>query len=139
MISKIFKCHLQSCNYFFAGGKQAPFMMGQYVTAIESEIAELTKEVTNGHPHIYIDANECEIDSEALTPMELLRIEMYEKAKADLLASGAMSAVVSESSSAPAALSFANTTSVQEGAAGSNGDAVGMVSVTSKLSSLKGK
>ena len=64
---------------------------------------------------------------------------MYEKAKADLLASGAMSAVVSESSSAPAALSFANTTSVQEGVVGSNGDAVGMVSVTSKLSSLKGK
>lgn len=120
MIRQIFKSHLPSVNFFFANGMQGAFMLGRFETAIPSQIAELTKEVEHGHPHIYIDQAEKEIDTEAPTPLEVLRKEMYEQARADLIAAGQMSDKVSTSNSGNFAASITNTTNIQEAAMGSD-------------------
>lgn len=120
MIRQIFKSHLPSVNFFFSNGMQGAFMMGRFETAIPSQIAELTKEVEHGHPHIYIDQAEKEIDTEAPTPLEVLRKEMYEQARADLIAAGQMSEKVSTSNSGNFAASITNTTNIQEAAMGSD-------------------
>jgi hypothetical protein len=119
-IRKIFKSHLPSVNYFFSNGMQGAFMLGRFETDIPYQIQELTNEVKSGHPHIYIDQAEEEIDSEAPTPMELIRAEAYAQAKADLLAAGAMSGKVSASDSGKFSDSVANTATIAEAASGSD-------------------
>ena len=121
MISKVFKSHIPAINYFFKNGKQAAFMLGKYVTHVEHEIIELTEVCATNSPHFYIDPTDCEIDSEALTPMEIIRQEAYAQAKADLLASGAMSDIVSESNNGNQALSFATTANIAEASAAMTG------------------
>lgn len=124
-ISSIFKNRIQNCSYFFKDGTQAAFLAGKFVTSIQSQIEELTAEVENFHPHIYIDKAEAFIDSEALTPMELIMQQAKAAAKAELIASGLYTPsknTVTEQ--APFASSVANTHNIQEGAAGSDSSGV---------------
>ncbi len=81
-IKKIFKSQMPSCNYVFRNGVVAHFINGKYATDQETEIAEITAEITARHPHLYVDANESEIDSEALSPMEIIK----QKAVAEYIA-----------------------------------------------------
>lgn len=80
-IKKVFKSKIQSCNYVFKSGKQASFIAGKYLTDIDTEIEELEAEIKSGHPHIFIDANEKEVDTEKLDPLE----EIKRKAIAEYL------------------------------------------------------
>lgn len=65
-LKKIFKstaptvCYTFQCNH-----KKIQFMGGNYFTDIKEEIEELEKEVRLGHPMIYIDPNDCELDTDA--------------------------------------------------------------------------
>jgi len=82
---RVFKSTIPSCNYIFQKGKSAAFVNGTYRTANEAEIAELEAEISLGHPNIYIDAAEREIDSELVDPIAALRhkiIADYEAQKA---------------------------------------------------------
>jgi hypothetical protein len=72
-ILKVFKSHIPSVNYIFKNGKPAIFVSGKFATGIQSEIDELEAEIAAGHPHIYVDAAEKEIDSEKVDPMIGLR------------------------------------------------------------------
>lgn len=85
-ILKKFKAHIKSCSYFTSKGMQVAFINGEYVTGNEDIITELEAEVANGHPHIYVDATDAEVDTEALSPIEIIRQEAYAQAKKDLLA-----------------------------------------------------
>ena len=124
-IAKVFKNYVKNCSYFFKDGTQAPFINGKFVTTIEKQIKELEDEVAGGHPHIYIDAEEKEVDTEALTPMEILKAEMKALARKELLASGLLDPSKNTTSSqAPFASSVANTFNIAEGAAGSDGSGV---------------
>lgn len=129
-ISKIFKSHIASNNFFFKDGTQAAFMLGRYTTANASKIAELTAEVEAGNPLIFIDDADYEVDSDALTPMELIRQEAYNQARADLIAAGTLSTATSTSDSGAFKNSVANTATIAEGAADSV-DAGAGLSVTS--------
>ena len=81
-IAKIYKATLPSVNYIFKNGKPAIFVQGKYATSVSAEIDELDGEIALGHPHIFVDPNEAEIDSEALSPIEALTA----KIRADLMA-----------------------------------------------------
>lgn len=73
---RIFKSTIPSVNYIFGNGKPAIFVNGVFRTDIASEISALESEVTQHHPHIYIDPNEREIDSELVDPMNALRAKI---------------------------------------------------------------
>lgn len=62
-IKRIFKSHIASTNYLTKKGKTLRFIEGKFMTDIEEEIAELEYEIKSGHPYIYIDAAEKEIDT----------------------------------------------------------------------------
>jgi hypothetical protein len=92
MISMIFKSNLPSFSFFYKNGMTAVFINGRYMTADEEQKEELMKEVKNvgvhasAHPYIYVDPEEMEIDSEALTPIQLIKLQAKEEARAELLA-----------------------------------------------------
>ncbi len=89
MISAIFKSPLPSFSFFFKNGMTAVFMHGRFVTGVKEQIRELMEEVgevgvnKSRHPYIYV--NDYEIDSEALSPMELVRMKAKEEARQELL------------------------------------------------------
>ena len=120
-ISYIFKNRVLNCSYFFKDGTQAAFLAGKFITAVESQVKELMAEVESNHPHIYVDKDEATIDSEALTPMEIIKREAVAQAKAELIASGQYQPSKNTvTTQVPFASSVANTHNIQEGAAGSD-------------------
>lgn len=80
---KVFKAHLPSINYIFTNGKPAIFVQGVYRTDSEWEILELEREIKLGHPHLYIDPLETEVDSEMIDPMNALRHKIIAEYKAE--------------------------------------------------------
>jgi hypothetical protein len=113
MISNIFKSTLPSVSYFFKNGVQAPFINHKFITSNKDQITELTEEVNIGHPHIYIDPKESTIDSEALTPIELIKKQAKEEAIAELKA--AMNKDAGTSTNTNFANSLANSNSIAQG------------------------
>jgi hypothetical protein len=113
MISSVFKSRIPSVSYIFKDGMAAYFILGKFITANEKQIAELEAEVVAGHPHIYIDEAEATIDSEALTPIELIRKEAYEQAMADI--QRALSSGTSESDNGNVAATFGNSATIAQG------------------------
>lgn len=140
-ISAIFKSPLPSFSYLYKNGVPAVFINGRYTTDREDQIAELAAEVgavgvtKSKHPYIYIDEDEQEIDSEALSPIELIKLQAKEEARAELLAEQAAAnaralnagANVSETENGNFAKSLGNSNTIaQAGAAESTGPAVGV-------------
>lgn len=125
MISKIFQSRIPSCNYCFKDGTKADFIFGRYTTANEAHITELMAEIKiigkelSMNPYLFVDENEQEVDSEALTPFELMKIQAKKEALAELEAAGKMSDVVSSSDTNSFKASMTNSTG--ENAAESNG------------------
>ena len=81
-IKKVFKCRIPSCKYLFSNGKEANFIGGKYLTDLDIEISQLENEIKSGHPHIYVDAAEKEVDTEQMDPIEQIK----KKAIAEYLA-----------------------------------------------------
>lgn len=118
-ILQIFKSKVSSVSYFFKNGKQAPFINGKFITDIESEIEELMADIgaigsdKSKHPHLYVDPNEKELDTEAPTYEETIRAQERTKVLAEIAATNAAALVpsnnVSTSDSGNAAASFTST------------------------------
>ncbi len=91
-ISAVFKSPMPSMSYLYKNGMSATFINGRYITDVEWQIAELAAEVgelgkhKSKHPYIYVDETEKEIDSEALSPIELIKLKAKEEARTELLA-----------------------------------------------------
>lgn len=83
---KIYKCHIQSVNVILPSGKICVFVNGVYRTKDEGEIGFFDREVASGHPHIYIDPNESEVDESLVDPMAALRHKIIEEYKAAVAA-----------------------------------------------------
>lgn len=113
-ISKVFKSIIPSMNYTFKDGTTVAFIGGKMVLDAGHYAEEMMEEVVNvgqhksKHPHIYVDENEQEIDSEALSPIEGLRKQIREEETAKLKA--AMNLAPSESSITGFAASVSNST-----------------------------
>jgi len=82
----IFKASLPSVNYIFKNGKPAIFVAGKFATAVPAEIAELKAEIESGHPHIYIDEKEAEIDASKIDPIQALRATIEAEIRAQMAA-----------------------------------------------------
>lgn len=82
---KVFKSTIPSVNYLFKNGKPAIFVAGRYTTKVAHEVTELEEEIASGHPHLYVDKAELQIDEKHLDPMAALR----DKIIADYLATEA--------------------------------------------------
>ena len=126
----VFKSTIPSVNYIFANGKPAIFQQGVYRTTIDWEIQELEKEVKNGHPHLYLDENEKQIDSEMVDPMNALRAKII----AEFLdaQSKAVNPANDMGSTTQEPLKPANSRDVADAAAGGDGN-----QLTARLMNVK--
>lgn len=134
MISNIFKSTLPSVSYFFKDGVQAAFINHRYTTANPDQIDQLTKEVDLGHPHIYIDPAEATIDSNALTPIELIKKLAREEAIAELKAAMNKDAGISVNTNF--AQSLANSNTIAQGGTANSTSTNDAATVTAKLTTL---
>ena len=147
-IKRVFKSRIPSCSYFFKNGKQAAFIGGKYVTDVDIEIAELESEIgksgltepnKSDHPHIYIDQREKEINTEALDPIA----EIKRKAVEEYLAAQkkALNAAgnVSSSKVMPATTGMVNSTTIAEGAAGSDSNTAVQLTAGAAAATLMAK
>lgn len=72
-IQKLYKSRIPSCQYFFKDGSRADFVSGRFSTDDDEKIEQLDLELVKNHPHIYVDDNETEVDTEKQDPLEHLR------------------------------------------------------------------
>lgn len=70
---RVFKCSLPSTNYVFKNGKPAVFQNNRFCTANPAEILELQTEIDAGHPHLYVDPNEEQIEARLVNPVEAMK------------------------------------------------------------------
>jgi hypothetical protein len=124
-IKKIFKSTVPSISYIARDGMQCAFIGGKHITDIDSHIAELTAESKSpANPYIYIDEAEAEIDTEALSPLEIIKAEAYAQAKADILRAMDANKDGGNYLTPDFNKSLGNSNTIaQGGEAGSNGDA----------------
>lgn len=120
-ILKVFKCHLQSANVVLPSGKFCVFVNGVYRTKDEGEITFFEREVVTGHPHLYIDPNESEVDETLVDPMAMLRHKIIEEYKASMAAAAGDQNRDMGTSDQTQKLNVANSQNVQEAAAGGSG------------------
>lgn len=128
----VFYSTLPSVNYIFKNGKPAIFIDKVFRTAIESEIAELTQEVADGHPHIYIKEDEKTVQSDMLDPMNVLRERFFKEFQAQQAA--AVNPENDMGTSTQEALKPASTQAIAQAAAGGSGSAL-----TARLTNLANK
>lgn len=87
-----FKSALPSFRFISSKGMAAHFINGNFTTDSKELEEELMKEVgevgrsKSQHPFIFIDEDDKEIDTEALSPIELIKLKAKEEARAELLA-----------------------------------------------------
>lgn len=79
---RVYKSTMPSMSVILANGKPCIFVNGYYRTDNPMEIGTLDSEVKAGHPHIFIDPNEVEVDSTLVDPMAALRHKIIEEYKA---------------------------------------------------------
>jgi hypothetical protein len=70
---RVYKSTMPSCNFIMPNGKPIIFQQGVYYTSNEQEIQTLDYEIKLGHPHLFIDAAQVEIESEDLDPLNALK------------------------------------------------------------------
>lgn len=127
-IQKIFRASAGSIRYVSKDGTSCPFINGKFSTSnkeLEKEIMDEVGEIgvnKSKHPYIYVDENEPEIDTEALSPIELIRLQAKEEARKELLQeianqnARALDAVGNVSNSDVNYAASLNTTSKQQAA-----------------------
>jgi hypothetical protein len=118
-IVKIFKATLPSVNYIFKNGKPAIFVSGKFHTSIPAEIRELETEIAAGHPILYIDSAEVEVDSTKVDPIAGLRESIIAEYKASMAAATNPDNNMGDSAQDP--LKPSSTNAIQDAAAGGSG------------------
>lgn len=127
---RVFKATMASVNFIFPNGKPAIFQSGVYRTADEGEIQQLDYEISKGHPHIYVDPNEREVDSEMIDPMAVLRARhIAEYLEEQKRAMNADQSLGETDKNAP--LMAASTRDIAAAAVGGSGE-----SITARLANL---
>lgn len=121
-ILSVFKATLPSINYIFRNGKPAIFVQGKYSTSVEAEIDELKDEIAKGHPHIYVDPEEAEIDSSLVDPLSALRAKIEAEIRAKMAAATNPENDMGKTTQEP--LKPASSQDIQEAAGGGSGVAL---------------
>lgn len=131
---RVFKSTMPSVNFIFGNGKPAIFQAGVYRTDVAEEIQALEYEVRLGHPHIYIDPAEQEVDSELLDPMTALRAKIREEILAEEAEKALKASDISRDmgTSDQSSVKPASTVDIAPAAAGGSG-----ASLVASLSNIK--
>lgn len=91
-IQKIFKATVPTLRFYCKDGFPVVFMLGKFTTdnkKVEDELMEEVGDIgrhKSKHPFIFVDENESEVDTEALSPAEQLKLKLKEEARAEVLA-----------------------------------------------------
>lgn len=138
---RVYKATMPSVNYIMPNGKPLIFQQGVFYTDNENEIAHLDYEIKQGHPHIFVDPELKEIQSEDLNPVVAMQKQVLGRmTREELLA--ALAAKEAEvinpendlGSSDQSAVKPASSRDVAAAAAGGSG-----VAVTARLANLTSK
>lgn len=70
---RVYRSTIPSVNVIMPNGKPLIFQNGYFYTDNEQDIAYLDYEIKLGHPHIYINPDQVEIQSEDLDPVNALK------------------------------------------------------------------
>lgn len=119
-ILKVFKNRIPNSNYITKAGKQLSFVNGTHTTDNEVDVQELEAEIKSGNPHIYVDENEKEVDSEAATPIQQLEQKMRAKILAEMAAATDKNNDRGNTEFTGKLEGISNSTTVAEGMAGSD-------------------
>jgi len=133
-IHRMFKSTLKSCQYITADGTICGFVAGRFHTGDEKVIKELEQQIAAGHPHLYVDSAEVEVDTEMLDPIEQIK----RKAIADYIAAqnAANRPENDRGNTVQGKLEgIVNSGVVGEGSSGSTGDMAGAIS--ERLAAIK--
>lgn len=131
--ARVFRSNIPSVRYIFKNGKSANFLGGKYITDIVHEIRELDYEIALHHPNFSVNMEEV---VPTMEPLEALRARFIAEYKAELATN------VSKNNDAgysdQGKLNVANTTTISEGAAGSDssGGQTGTISAAPASASL---
>ena len=82
-IKKVYKSTLKGGNYITRRGKTLIFVEGKYITDREEEVQELEQEIKSGHPYLYIDPAEAEIDTTLQEKLEAAKRAVVDKVLAE--------------------------------------------------------
>lgn len=131
--ARVFRSNIPSVRYIFKNGKSANFLGGKYATDIAHEIQELDYEIALRHPNFSANVEEV-VDT--IEPLEALRARFIAEYKAELATNVAKDNDAGYSDQGK--LNVANTTTVSEGAAGSDssGGQIGTASTAPASASL---
>jgi hypothetical protein len=124
---RVFKATLPSVNYIFRNGKPAIFVNGRYTTEFPAEIEELEYEISLGHPHIYIDSAEREVDSVQVDPIAALTGRIRAQLVAEMAAATDMGNDMGKTEQGP--LKPASSSDVAPAAAGAGPIAARLMSL----------
>lgn len=116
---QVFKSTIPFMNFIFPNGKPAIFQNGVFRTSNENEAQHLDYEISQGHPHIYRDAQEKEVMSNEVDPISVLRKKIIDEYKAQLEAATNPANDMGNSQQGP--VKPANSSDVAAAAAGGNG------------------
>lgn len=141
-IKRVFKSTIPNISFIFKSGKSAPFLSGSYATDSKVEIDELMTEIEvegygkSSQPHLYVDLTEREIDSEALSPLEIIKKKAREEVKAEIMAAMDKNKVSSSVQSA-VLQGLGTTESLAELNAGSSNSSDEALNASAKIDALK--
>lgn len=138
-IKQVFKSSISNMTYVLPKGKACHFINFEYHTDRKEEIEHLKEEIANGHPHIFIDENKKEIDTnlDPLADMKRRIIEEYEADKKR--AADAKGKDFGKNDAATGNKGIGTSASVGDGAAGSSSGSQVNESAGARLASLKTK
>jgi len=117
---RVFRSNIASMRYIFKNGKTAAFLTdngstSKYVTNIRHEIEELDEEIALGHPNIHVRE---EVVEPVIEPLEALKARHFAEFKK--IYEAASLKTNDAGYSEQGRLNVANSTTVAEGAAGSD-------------------
>lgn len=127
---RLYKSTIPSINYIFKNGKPAIFVNGRFATDVESEIAELDKEIKERHPLIFIDSAEVEVSSVKVDPIAAMREQIRAELVAEMAKNTNPANQMGNTITEP--LKPASTQDIQQAAAGGSGAAL-----TARINMLK--
>lgn len=88
-MAKLFKSSIPNMFMILSSGTKAEFINGMYYTTDEDDAVELNKEIKRGIAGIWVDPNEPEIDTDAVTPYEQLKKKIREELLSEMVSASA--------------------------------------------------
>jgi hypothetical protein len=135
---RVFKCRERNCTVLMPNAKPIIFFDGRVETDAEDEIKFLEDEIKAGHPHIFIDAQEVEVDKDKKDPLYALKEKMRQEILAEMATAIDKTNDAGSTTNASTLGGIGNSSSTEGGAPDSNSQSTGIsTTVAEKLANLR--